>query len=52
MALKTERTAKVKILHKFIFENEGNIQNRQTIHDFSGLLFQIESEENYPSNYE
>lgn len=43
--LKTEKSAKVKSLHKLIFENEGDRKNVKEFKTFFGFLFEIEREE-------
>lgn len=39
VALKTEKSSNVKLLHKFIFENDAGRNNRKNIRQFTGFSF-------------
>lgn len=43
--LKTGSTKAVKALHKIIFEQEGDRNNRKRLREFRGLPYAVESQE-------
>lgn len=49
-ALKPEKSRNVKILHRFIFDNDSVIKNDQRIRKFTGLSFETKIEEYEENN--
>lgn len=45
IALRNCKTEKIRILHKFIFENDGDRSNRKRIRSFSGFDFSVNDKE-------
>lgn len=44
-AKKNERTNKIKLSHKFLFDSECDRSNRQKSREFAGINFQTDSSE-------
>ena len=43
--LKDAKSSKIKLLHKLIFDEDGDRNNRKRLREFSGFSFEIGSEE-------